>query len=159
MSYPPPPYQPPPYPGYPGGQPYPPYPPRPSKPVWPWVVGGVLLALVLVAGGCVALVGGIAYTVDREAKKEVGIVYEVDGAAASADITYYSGNFTSTNAGDSALPWRREVTVSGLAKSAGVSAQSDSSSTSLTCRILRDGKVIHQDSSSYGSVHCFKVLD
>ncbi len=57
----------PPYPPQPG-QPYGAYPAAPQQPkrkVWPWVLGGCLVALVLGLGGCAGCVGCALYMDDR----------------------------------------------------------------------------------------------
>ncbi|MGW4768353.1 MmpS family transport accessory protein [Nocardia sp. NPDC004278] len=159
-------YQPPPqYPGYPGqGYPgYPGYPPQPpkGKPVWPWVLGGVFLAIVLTVGGCVAVFGSIAYRIDKESKKEVAVTYEVSGTG-TADITFTSGDFDSSNANDAPLPWTKAVTLTGFVRSGRVSATvSGSSGGTVSCRILRDGKVVVEDSDSgsYAYVSCYHSFD
>lgn len=46
----------PPYPGYPAQPPYPVAPEQPKKKVWPWVLGGCLVAFVLFVGGLVGCV-------------------------------------------------------------------------------------------------------
>ncbi|MFE6923792.1 DUF4352 domain-containing protein [Nocardia sp. NPDC057663] len=54
-------------PGYPQGPHYP-QPPRKKK-VWPWVVGGILAVILLMFGGCVALIGGAANEVAKAEEK------------------------------------------------------------------------------------------
>lgn len=51
-----PPYPQQPYGAYPQQPPYPPAPSQPKKKVWPWVIGGCLVALLLGLGGCVGCV-------------------------------------------------------------------------------------------------------
>lgn len=155
-------YQPPPqYPGY--GQGYPGYPPQPpkGKPIWPWVLGGVFLAIVLTVGGCVAVFGSIAYRIDKESKKEISVTYEISGTG-SADISYTSGDFDSANDNDALLPWTKVVTLTGFVRSGRVSAtMSGTSGGTVSCRILRDGEVVVEDSDSgsFAYVSCYHTFD
>ncbi|MFX0580736.1 MmpS family transport accessory protein [Nocardia nepalensis] len=160
-------YQPPPqYPGYPG-QGYPGYPgyspqqPPKGKPVWPWVLGGIFLAIVLIVGGCVAVFGSIAYRIDKESKKEVAVTYEISGTG-TADISYTSGDFESSSDNHASLPWTKAVTLTGFVRSGRVSATvSGSNGGTVSCRILRDGKVVveESDSGSYAYVSCYHSFD
>ncbi|MFD3506384.1 DUF4352 domain-containing protein [Nocardia sp. NPDC058666] len=54
------------YPANPGvpQQPYYPQPPRKKK-VWPWVLGGFVVAVLVLFGGCAALIGGAANEVAK----------------------------------------------------------------------------------------------
>ncbi|MFE6921133.1 MmpS family transport accessory protein [Nocardia sp. NPDC057663] len=168
-------YQPPPPPyqgGYPqgqGGYPqggYPPnygYPPQPpKKPVWPWIVGGIVLVLVLLGGGCAAIVGVAAWQVDKEVNSSADLVYEVGGTASQVDITYYTGEFDQNTANSSSVPWRKDVTVSGFAKMGSITVTTSGlEEGTVSCRILRDGKVLDEDTSTgtFGFVSCSASVD
>jgi hypothetical protein len=73
-----------------------------------------------------------------------------------ADITYTSRDFKSTSESDAVLPWNKQVTVTGFVKSVSVLATLDARGGTIQCRILRDGKVIAQDSKTgtYAVVSC-----
>ncbi|RJO68405.1 hypothetical protein D5S18_33925 [Nocardia panacis] len=148
-------YQPPPS-GPQGYYPPPQYPPRRSRPLWPWVLGVVALVVVALVGGGVVLLGAFAVRTTKEARHEVSVVYEVTGSAAAADIAYYHGQFDNAVVSGGALPWRKEVLIVGLATPAGVSASGAAGET-MSCRILRDGKVLASESSSGPTayVNCF----
>ncbi|TDP42175.1 DUF4352 domain-containing protein [Nocardia ignorata] len=68
-------------------QPYYPQPPKKRK-VWPWVLGGFLLAVLALFGGCVALIGGAANEV---AKSE-----QARSVAAPAGTEVRDGEFAFT---------------------------------------------------------------
>ncbi|MEV0684572.1 DUF4352 domain-containing protein [Nocardia sp. NPDC050378] len=68
-------------------QPYYPQPPKKRK-VWPWVLGGFLLAVLALFGGCVALIGGAANEV---AKSE-----QARSVAAPAGTEVRDGKFAFT---------------------------------------------------------------
>ncbi|WP_410870333.1 DUF4352 domain-containing protein [Nocardia sp. A7] len=65
-------------------QPYYPQPPRKKK-VWPWVLGGFALAVLVLFGGCVALIGTAA--------NEVAKVEESRSVAAPAGTEVRDGKF------------------------------------------------------------------
>ncbi|MGY0501194.1 DUF4352 domain-containing protein [Nocardia sp. FBN12] len=76
-------------PQYPAGpgvpqQPYYPQPPRKKK-VWPWVLGGFVLAVLVLFGGCVAVIGTAA--------NEVAKVEESKSVAAPAGTEVRDGKF------------------------------------------------------------------
>lgn len=150
-------YPPPQYPGY--G--YPPYqPPPPRKPVWPWVLGGVLLVILVVVGGCVALVGTVIYAADKELNSEISITYEVTGSG-TADISYDHGNANSSRVEDTRLPWTKDVQINGVLKWTSITVSLDSTGGSATCRIKKGSKVIAEDSATgaYGIASCFGSAD
>ncbi|WP_167476063.1 MmpS family transport accessory protein [Nocardia arthritidis] len=158
-------YQPPPGSGYPppqyGYYPPPQYPPPKSKPVWPWVLGGVLLAIFLLAGGCFAIFGTVAWRLNKDANQEISVTYQVTGTASAVDVTYYTDDFVSHEEKGVSLPWRKDVKVKGIAKSASVSVISSSGGT-VGCTIVHDGKTIAQQSysSKYSaSASCFGTVD
>lgn len=70
-----PPYPQQPYGAYPQQPPYPPAPAQPKKKVWPWVIGGCLVALLLGLGGCVGCVS-CAMMVDRNYNGSFDPYYE-----------------------------------------------------------------------------------
>ncbi|GAD84547.1 hypothetical protein FEK33_22505 [Nocardia asteroides NBRC 15531] len=147
--------------GYPQNYGYPPQPPR-KKPVWPWIVGGIVLVLVLLAGGCAVLVGVAANEIDKEAKSSADLVYEVGGTASQVDITYYTGDFDQNSANATSVPWRKDVTVSGFAKMGSLTVTTTGlEEGTVSCRILRDGKVLDEQTSSgtFGFVSCSATVD
>lgn len=135
-------------PGY-GG--YPQQPPK-RKPKWPWILlGGILLAILLVCGGCLLLAGGIGNEIDKETSEEVTVTYEVtsDGPQAS-NISYNAGGdgLNTEQANQQPLPWTKEVTVTGFVKSVTLTAQADEGGTTITCRIKEGDRVIAEQTSS-----------
>lgn len=146
-NYPPPPYSPPP-PGFP-----PPAPAR-KRPVWPWIVGGIVLVILLSIGGCVAVFA----TVANDVTDEVNVVLEVTGTGDDVSITYSAGESGSAQIEDARLPWRKELTVDGVLKSVSLIATNGiESSGEITCKVTADGKVIAEQTSSGGfaSASCF----
>ncbi len=147
-----------PQPQYPQGPPPPGYyqetPKKRKK--WPWVLGGIVLFFVLLLGGCMALVGGAVNSVDKEAKREVAVTYQVEGTGPSSSITYAGKDFNMAQETSAALPWSKQVTIDGLGKLVSLSATNDDQGGDITCRILVGDKVISEQKSSgpYASAHC-----
>ncbi|MEV0682110.1 MmpS family transport accessory protein [Actinosynnema sp. NPDC050436] len=76
------------------------------------------------------------------AGKESRVVYEITGTAARASATFttYSGGDSSSNKEEiTKLPWKKEVTVTGLLSGAGLSAMTGPEGGSVTCKISVDG--------------------
>ncbi|MBB3039586.1 MmpS family transport accessory protein [Hoyosella altamirensis] len=154
-----------------GGQPYPPqggqsggYPPQggqygpppgyyqqppKKKKKWPWILGGIILFFVLIFGGCMALIGGVATELDRESEREVTVTYEVEGDTQSASITYSGRDFNTAQDTNVALPWTTDVTIAGLGKTVSLSASNDyDTGGQITCRIRVGEQVISEQTSS-----------
>ncbi|MEV4152054.1 MmpS family transport accessory protein [Nocardia salmonicida] len=143
--------QPPPYGQQPPGGGYPqqggyPQPPRKKK-VWPWVLGGVLVVLLLIIGGCVALVGTVANEIENEVSREVTVSYQAGGTGTST-VTYSDGSLDVAQESEVTLPWSKEVTVTGLVKFVSLSVLSGADGGSVSCKITVGGKVIAEDQAS-----------
>lgn len=176
-----------PQPPYPPQQPRPPYgqypqPPRKKK-VWPWVLLGVV---VLMFGGCVAIVGTAGHEVSKavdaasssiqsaaespagvpatsipplSAKPPTGkgktVVYEiVSDSDALNSVTYFDENSALQQEASATAPWSKTVTNSSTYAVIGLGAQTKG--TSVTCRIIVDGKVKDEKTSTgkYAVVNC-----
>ncbi|MEV0854358.1 MmpS family transport accessory protein [Nocardia fluminea] len=131
--------------GYPpqGGYPQPPR----KKKVWPWVLGGVLVVLLLVVGGCVALVGTVANEIENEVSREVTVSYEAGGSGTST-VIYTDGSLDVVTESDTALPWSKNVTITGLVKFVSLSVMSGIDGGTVSCKITVGGKVIAEDQAT-----------
>ena len=148
---PPPGYYPPPPPGY--AQPYPPqaaYYQRPPKKrrVWPWILGGTFIAMLLGIGGCVALVGVMATGIDNESKREVTVTYEVTGTGDAVAITYSGRDFNIAQDTGVSLPWSKDVVIDGLGKTVTLTGTRGGDDGTVTCRISANGKVVSEQTST-----------
>jgi hypothetical protein len=169
-----------------GQQPYPPqgypppgYPPQQPKKrkVWPWVVGGVILVVILLFGGCLALIGGAANEVDKaissatntpmetptpaapgggapaetdsdDAPASGTVVYEVTSDSGTANnITYFGEDGNQSQETGAALPWRSKEFDKSKTTLKTVTAQNGGDGT-ITCKIIVDGKVQTENSSN-----------
>lgn len=142
---------------------YPPPTPAPRKRrKWPWIVGGAaaLLLVIAVAGGggqapagSTSTAGGSAPAVSSSAAT---VVYEITGSGRASNVTYNSdgGGSIAQEAGVK-LPWRKEISVDRGFAITTVSAQ-NAGSGQITCRILVDGEVVKENTSSgqYSIVTC-----
>lgn len=108
----------------------------------------ILLGLTLLGiAGCFALVGSAVNEVDKEAKRERVVVYEVTGTARQVDVSYTTDGSTSTAQENGVkLPWRKEVKVSGLVPVYQVMGQAMSKGT-VACKITVDGEVVKENES------------
>ncbi|WP_043735613.1 MmpS family transport accessory protein [Nocardia asiatica] len=167
------------YPQQPYGQPYPPqqpYPPRKRK-VWPWIL---LAVVVLVFGGCVALIGAAgneaAKAIDAAASsvqsaaespdapippltpkasgKGKTVVYEIISDSDLRSVTYWDENSELQQLNGADAPWSLTITNTSTAVIAGAGAQTNG--TSVTCRVTVDGKVKDEKTSTgkYAVVNC-----
>ena len=172
------------YPQQPYGQQPPPYypPPKPKKKVWPWVLGGVILVVILMFGGCLALLGGAANEVDKalssatfttpntpttpgaapndattsERAATSTLVYEVTSDSGTANnITYWAAGANQSQETGAALPWRSREFDADQVTIKGVTAQNGGGGT-ITCKVIVDGETIVENSSSgqYAVVTC-----
>lgn len=152
-----------------------------KRKTWPWVLGGigVIAAIIVViavsSGGGGGRTGADPALPDApDAPGEAGeageaaptvpaTTYEVEGESdgdGSAMITYTADeNLSTSQETDVTLPWTttvdlgRQGTVFG---GASLTAQGDASVTSITCRVMRDGEVVAENTSSgrYAVVGC-----
>ncbi|MFE0176410.1 MmpS family transport accessory protein [Streptomyces sp. NPDC059002] len=118
----------------------PPVPPQGKKRrKWPWVLLGVLILLV---GGCTALVVGIGYEVDKESKREVTVEYEVTGDAKGVAIAYTAygdGNLSQNQLSDVELPWSKKQKTKGFVKGGALAVTMGASGGSVRCKVTVDG--------------------
>jgi hypothetical protein len=138
---------------------YPPYPPSPgyyvqpvppTKSRWPWIVGGIVAAVVLVVAVGIAVI-----TVTKDDQPQaVEVIYEVTGTG-SAEITFHGPDGGFTGPSTETLPWRKQVTMGGEHTFVEVSVErARSSDEPLKCRITADGKVLQEDESVGIFVFC-----
>lgn len=107
--------------------------------VWFWL----LVVLVVLFGGCIAIVAGGSNAINNADHVQHTIVYTVTGNG-TADINYFSfsnGNSGSASVNGANLPWTKTFTASGIFSGYDVSAIGDTA-TSLTCSITIDGKQV-----------------
>ena len=122
--------------------------PPKKRPVWPWVLGTVFVMIFLGIAGCLALIGGVANNINRESQRQVAITYQVEGSGGSVSVTYSGSDFNSAQDTDVTLPWTKQITISGFLKTVSLTATNGSSGGTVTCRILADGNVVAQQTSS-----------
>lgn len=121
----------------------------------PWLTPGNKVAIYLLAGlGALTLIGVLAQQSTTRDENNVGapasVVYQIEGTAAVADLTYTnSGGDTEQQSGVSAPVPDVSVTLprGGLAY---VAAQNMTGTGDITCRILVDGAVVKETTSTGG---------
>ena len=143
----------------PAYQPPPPPAGKPAKPiykrVWFWLVMGV----VVLFGGCIALIAGGTKAVNDANHQKHTIVYSVTGTGTAGDITYAAfdnGNSGTSQVANASLPWTKTITGSGLFNSYSVSGTLSQNGGTVTCTITVDGKQVasHTSSGAYSSAYC-----
>jgi hypothetical protein len=139
--------------------PYWPQPPR--KPVtsqaWFWLVVGVGIVAFVIGAVAVAKHARDTTPTDAPATTAAGhvVVYQVDGTAGTADVTYLTRGGEEQQNG-TLLPFAKHMTDSEAGSLLSLVAQSKSPDGSVTCRIVVDGRVIseHTSSGGYAVVSC-----
>ena len=124
------------------------------KRVWFWLLMGV----VVLFGGCIAIVAGGTKAVNDANNQKHTIVYTVTGNG-TANITYAAydnGNTGTSQVGDAPLPWTKTITGSGLFNSYSVIATVGSNGGTVACTLSVDGKKVssHSASGAYSSADC-----
>lgn len=129
------------YPGYGVQQPK-------KRKKWPWVLLAIVVLILALAGGCVALIGGAADSINDESNRVVSVTYEITGEG-TGTATYTTGNLDTAQDTDIALPWSKTVEITGLGKSVSLLASNsfDSAGT-IKCVIRQGDKVISENSAS-----------
>ncbi|MEO9329251.1 hypothetical protein [Gordonia aurantiaca] len=90
------------------GQPNPGYPPAPApkkRKKWPWISLALVVLFPALVGGCMALVGGAAVSIDEESKRTVTVTYEITGDGATGSATYTTGDLDMAQDTDVPVPW------------------------------------------------------
>ncbi|GAB1509290.1 DUF4190 domain-containing protein [Actinophytocola sp. KF-1] len=144
---------------------------------WPLVILGIIFSAIgiskaakgratnkglAIAGLVVSIVGLVicvlwvavwnkaADDIQEEANREAVIVYEVTGDAPSADITYstFGDEMTTNQETVTKLPWRKEVTTTGLVKEGQLIVSTGADGGSVTCKLTVDGKEVKTATAS-----------
>ncbi|WP_367130532.1 MULTISPECIES: hypothetical protein [Streptomyces] len=104
---------------------------------WPWVLLAVVL---LLAGGCAALVIGL----DKETDKTVRVRYEVTGSAkdvAVAYTTWNDGGLVTQKESHRDLPWRKELVTKGFVKGGLLAVTTGKGGGTVACSVtVNDGR-------------------
>lgn len=144
---------------------------------WPLVILGIIFSAVgiskaakgratnkgLAIAGLVVSIAGLVVCIlwvavwnkavddiNEEANREAVIVYEVSGDAPSADITYstYGDEMTTNQETVTKLPWRKEVTTTGIVKDGQLIVSTGADGGSVTCKLTVDGEVVKKATAS-----------
>ncbi len=131
---------------------------KPTKKIYKRVWFWILMAVVVLFGGCIALVAGGTKAVNDANNKKHTIVYTVTGSG-TANITYFAfdnGNQGTSQVSDAQLPWTKTVTGSGLFNSYSVIATVGTNGGTVACTLRVDGKQVssHTASGEFSSADC-----
>ena len=119
------------------------------KRAWFWILIGVVVLL----GGCGAVLAVGTAAVVHEAKKNHTVVYAVTGTGRATDITYATlqqgnGQNGQAQVSNVPLPWTTTITVSGLLTAFSLSGTLGADGGSLTCSISEDGRQLATTTAS-----------
>jgi len=112
-----------------------------------------LILLALIALSIVALVFTACGVLPHTVK------YEVTGPSSTVgSITYYNETGASDTINNVQIPWEKTISVSGKTISTYVSVMTSNSSSTYTCTIYVDGKMVKQSSGTYyvSAAHAFR---
>lgn len=131
-------------------------PPPPKKNHSTLIVASILVVAFLCVAGCFAVVaGGIGSSV-----KDIGgdhkVTYVIESDSGSTGLITYTGTDLNTSQlSEVQTPWTKEVPVDGLFGGS-ISAQNTADGGNITCKILKDGVVEKENTSSgpYVIVSC-----
>ncbi|MCK0517677.1 hypothetical protein [Williamsia sp. DF01-3] len=146
---------------YQGGQPYPqgqypqqggyyapPQPPKKRK-IWPWVLLAIIIVIIAGIASCAALISGAVNEVDKESNEVVQVTYEITGDGPTGSATFTTGELDTAQETDIAIPWTKQVEVTGILKSVSLIATNGiEAQGSITCTIKQGDRVIVTNTSS-----------
>jgi hypothetical protein len=121
----------------------------PRRRLWPWLLGGFVLIVVVVflsIGVCVVFVNRVAKNAQDGSRYTIPVTYQVEGSGRSVAIKYSPGigHHTST-ATATALPWTKDAITGGTVS---LTATNDQSGGTITCRIFANGKQIAEQTAT-----------
>jgi hypothetical protein len=124
-----------------------------KKPVYKRVWFWLLIAVVVLFGGCGAILAAGTAAVVHEAKKNHTVVYSVTGTGQATDITYATLQQGNGQNGESQvtnvpLPWTKTIVASGLITAFSLSGTVGSDGGSVTCTISEDGSQLSTNTAS-----------
>ncbi|MFG2308871.1 hypothetical protein ACGFS9_09365 [Streptomyces sp. NPDC048566] len=108
--------------------------PKKKRRKWPWVL---LVLVLLIAGGCAALVANVSH----EVTKTVEVEYAVTGDARNVNISYsvWNDDGVSTRSETvTSLPWRKTFKTKGFTKGGSLLISLSGAGGTATCSVTVD---------------------
>ncbi|MGB3602209.1 MmpS family transport accessory protein [Gordonia sp. (in: high G+C Gram-positive bacteria)] len=93
--------------------------------------------------------GGVANEIDKESNSTATVTYRVTGEG-TASVTYSDKDFNMAQDTAAALPWEKDVTLTGFGKLASLTATNDfdaAAGQAITCEIVVNGEVKNTQTS------------
>ncbi|WP_210746812.1 MmpS family transport accessory protein [Nocardia speluncae] len=111
----------------------------------------MILVLLAAAGFMIS-----AEDSDDDAGDEITVTYEVRGTGSEAAVTYLGRDQGMAQETGVSLPWSKDVLISGWDRIVSMTAANGPAGGDITCRILVDGRVMTEQTSSgpYASASC-----
>lgn len=123
-------------------------PPKKRK-KWPWVLLALVVVFLVFVGGCVALIGGAAESIEDESERVVNVTYEITGDGPTGSAIYTNGDLNTSTDNDIPIPWTKDVEITGFVKFVSLTASNSFDSTgTIKCIIRQDGKVLSESTAS-----------
>ncbi|MGW5388258.1 MmpS family transport accessory protein [Nocardia sp. NPDC003963] len=121
-----------------------------------WGIGGVVLLVLCLVGGCLAVVAGGSDESSDRSDDAVIVSYHVEGTGDDVSVTYLGSDFGMARETSVTPPWRREVILDGFGTMVSLIAINDVRGGAVTCRILVGDRVVSEQTSSgsYASAGC-----
>jgi hypothetical protein len=130
------------------------------KRVWFWL----LIAVVVLFGGCGAILAVGTAAVVHVATKTHSVVYSVTGSGEATAITYATiqqgnGQNGESQVTDVPLPWTKTIVASGLITSFSLSGTVGSEGGTVTCTITEDGRTLSTNTATgaFATANCSSV--
>ena len=117
-----------------------------------WIPFAAVLLLVVGAGGCVVLVGGVAGPADERPIEGLEITYRAWGPDFLASVAYTDSGGAMAQETHAVSPWEHKVVVTGSTSLFLVVANRDDANGDISCAIESEGTVISQDKRSGAGV-------
>ena len=146
--------------------------PRPRRRVWPWIVLTSFVVIAVGFAGCVAFVDSTIKAIDDQANEVRSITYQAESDGRPITVMYDTstpGGFSTATATATGVKsgWSMDVQQSRLLGAhVTVSLEPEfgrlkQRPATVTCRILSDGKVVKESSSSgeFASTSCHATAD
>ena len=119
-------------------------PPR-GRRVWPWLLGGFVLIVLLGIGAFAVVVHRLGNRIEESSKYAVVVTYRVEGSGSPVAITYTVGIAHTAKDTAASLPWTKDVSTGG---NVSLTAMNDQSGGTITCRIFANGKQISEQTAT-----------
>lgn len=111
----------------------------------PLIIG---IIMILIVGGCTAIMGVAVNEVDKELNAEKVVTYRIEGDAQDAWASYTTEDLNTVQDNGVAAGWEKEVTVTGVFPASLSVSNGMYDEGSITCQILVGGEVVAENTAT-----------